>query len=99
MWLLGTEVISQVREGSDDDDESTVHVNCALGVEGRARHRRLHSRMLYRHGGRTYITPMLLSVIAIGTADVMFAVDSIPAIYSLTSERTIVCRQRLLLLG
>ena len=46
--------------------------------------------MLYRHGGRTYITPMLLCVIAIGTADVMFAVDSIPAIYSLTSEAYLV---------
>ena len=42
--------------------------------------------MLYRHGGRTYVTPLLLCVIAIGTADVMFAVDSIPAIYSLTVE-------------
>ena len=33
---------------------------------------------------------MLLCVIAIGTADVMFAVDSIPAIYSLTSEAYLV---------
>ena len=32
------------------------------------------------------ITPLLLCIIAIGTADVMFAVDSIPAIYSLTAE-------------
>ena len=32
------------------------------------------------------ITPMLLCIIAIGTADVMFAVDSIPVIYSLTAE-------------
>ena len=46
--------------------------------------------MLYRHGGRTYITPLLLCVLAIGTADVMFAVDSIPAIYSLTSEAYLV---------
>ena len=48
------------------------------------------SRMLYRHGGRTYITPMILCVIAVGTADVMFAVDSIPAIYSLTNEAYLV---------
>jgi hypothetical protein len=46
--------------------------------------------MLYRHGGRTYLTPMLLCVIAVGTADVMFAVDSIPAIYSLTNEAYLV---------
>ena len=43
-------------------------------------------RLLHRHAGRTMITPLLLCIIAIGTADVMFAVDSIPAIYSLTAE-------------
>ncbi len=87
-WLLWT-AISQVREGSGDDDDEEYRppsivrwvskiVPVTDGFIG--------SRMLYRHGGRTYITPMLLCVIAIGTADVMFAVDSIPAIYSLTSE-------------
>jgi integral membrane protein terC len=43
-------------------------------------------KVIHRHAGRTMITPMMLCIIAIGTADVMFAVDSIPAIYSLTSE-------------
>lgn len=43
-------------------------------------------RFLYRHGGKTYITPMLLVVIALGSADIMFALDSIPAIFGLTSE-------------
>ncbi|WP_194948052.1 TerC/Alx family metal homeostasis membrane protein [Actinomyces trachealis] len=43
-------------------------------------------KLVHRHAGRTMITPLLLCVIAIGSADVMFAVDSIPAIYSLTSE-------------
>jgi len=43
-------------------------------------------KLVHRHAGRTMITPLLLCVIAIGTADVMFAVDSIPAIYSLTAE-------------
>jgi len=43
-------------------------------------------KVIPRHAGRTMITPMMLCIIAIGTADVMFAVDSIPAIYSLTNE-------------
>lgn len=43
-------------------------------------------KLVHRHAGRTMITPLLLCVIAIGSADVMFAVDSIPAIYSLTAE-------------
>ncbi|MBV7363651.1 TerC/Alx family metal homeostasis membrane protein [Actinomycetaceae bacterium TAE3-ERU4] len=47
-------------------------------------------RMLHRHDGKTYITPMLLVIIAVGTADVMFAVDSIPAIFGLTKVPFIV---------
>ncbi|MGK2348113.1 TerC family protein [Actinomyces sp. W5033] len=43
-------------------------------------------KLIHRHAGRTMITPLLLCVIAVGTTDVLFAVDSIPAIYSLTSE-------------
>ena len=44
------------------------------------------NKLVHRHAGRTMITPLLLCVIAIGTADVMFAFDSIPAIFGLTSE-------------
>ena len=43
-------------------------------------------KFLHRHGGRTYLTPMLLVVFALGTADLMFAFDSIPAIFGLTHE-------------
>ena len=91
-WLLWT-AINQVREGVGEEEEDEYRppsivrwvskiVPVTDGFIG--------SRMLYRHGGRTYLTPMLLCVIAVGTADVMFAVDSIPAIYSLTSEAYLV---------
>lgn len=41
--------------------------------------------------GRTrFVTPMLLTIIAIGFVDLIFAVDSIPAIYGLTNEAYIV---------
>ena len=91
-WLLWT-AINQVREGVGEEEEDEYRpptivrwvskiVPVTDGFVG--------SRMLYRHGGRTYVTPMLLCVIAVGTADVMFAVDSIPAIYSLTNEAYLV---------
>lgn len=91
-WLLWT-AINQVREGVGEEEEDEYRppsivrwvskiVPVTDGFIG--------SRMLYRHGGRTYVTPMLLCVIAVGTADVMFAVDSIPAIYSLTNEAYLV---------
>jgi tellurite resistance protein TerC len=41
-------------------------------------------------GGKRFVTPMLLTIIAIGFVDLIFAVDSIPAIYGLTNEAYIV---------
>ena len=40
--------------------------------------------------GKRYITPLLLVMIAIGFTDILFALDSIPAVYGLTSEPYIV---------
>ena len=36
--------------------------------------------------GRRVVTPMLLVMVAIGTTDVLFALDSIPAVFGLTTE-------------
>ena len=44
------------------------------------------NKLLHRHAGRTMITPLLVCVLALGTADLMFAFDSIPAIFGLTQE-------------
>lgn len=41
-------------------------------------------------GGKKLFTPLLVVFIAIGTADVIFAVDSIPAIYGITKSPFIV---------
>ncbi|MDN4641001.1 TerC family protein [Agreia sp. PsM10] len=40
--------------------------------------------------GKRFFTPMLLTIVAIGFIDLVFAVDSIPAIYGLTNEAYIV---------
>ncbi|MDN4613793.1 TerC/Alx family metal homeostasis membrane protein [Leifsonia sp. F6_8S_P_1B] len=47
-------------------------------------------RLTVRIDGRRFVTPMLLTIIAISLIDVVFAVDSIPAIYGLTSEAYLV---------
>ena len=47
-------------------------------------------RLTVNLDGKRYVTPMLLTIIAIGFVDLIFAVDSIPAIYGLTSEAYIV---------
>lgn len=90
-WLLWT-ALSQAREGVEEPSEHEADdyrpspfvrmvarvIPVSDGFYG--------AKLLHRHAGRTSITPLLLAIIAIGTADVMFAVDSIPAIYSLTEE-------------
>src|SRR4051794_41779999 len=46
--------------------------------------------MVVKLDGRRFITPLAIALIAIGTADVIFAVDSIPAIFGLTQETYLV---------
>jgi len=40
--------------------------------------------------GKRFVTPMLIVMVAIGTTDLLFALDSIPAIYGLTKEAYLV---------
>ncbi|WP_293782595.1 TerC family protein [uncultured Aeromicrobium sp.] len=47
-------------------------------------------RLTVRKDGRRFVTPMFLTIVAIGFIDLVFAVDSIPAIYGLTEEAYIV---------
>ncbi|MEU4420536.1 TerC family protein [Actinoplanes sp. NPDC024001] len=44
------------------------------------------SSILVRVDGRRMVTPMLIVMVAIGTTDLLFALDSIPAIFGLTQE-------------
>ncbi|WJL96811.1 TerC family protein [Microbacterium sp. ET2] len=47
-------------------------------------------KLTVKKDGRRFVTPMLLVIVAIGFVDLIFAVDSIPAIYGLTEEAYIV---------
>jgi tellurite resistance protein TerC len=44
------------------------------------------TKMRAEEDGRRSWTPMFMVIVALGTADLLFALDSIPAIYGLTSE-------------
>ncbi len=44
------------------------------------------TKMFVKLDGKRLITPMLFVVVALGTTDLLFALDSIPAIYGLTKE-------------
>ncbi|SCY06056.1 tellurite resistance protein TerC [Microbacterium sp. LKL04] len=47
-------------------------------------------KLTVKKDGKRFVTPMLLVIVAIGFVDLIFAVDSIPAIYGLTNEAYIV---------
>ncbi|HET9649869.1 MAG TPA: TerC family protein [Microlunatus sp.] len=47
-------------------------------------------KIVTRIGGRRMVTPLFLVLIAIGSIDLLFALDSIPAVFGVTSEPYIV---------
>jgi tellurite resistance protein TerC len=47
-------------------------------------------RLTTKVDGKRVITPLFIALIAIGSADILFAVDSIPAIFGLTQETYLV---------
>src|SRR5690606_15349371 len=82
---------TQVKAGSGHDEE--FHENAALRLTRRlfpTTESYVEDRMTTKVDGKRYITPMLIVMIAIGSADLLFAVDSIPAIFGLTQETYLV---------
>jgi tellurite resistance protein TerC len=72
-----------------EDDEQDYKENAVL----RLVKRRLPAtdeyhgvKLLIHENGKRLITPMLVVIVALGTTDLLFALDSIPAIYGLTKE-------------
>ncbi|MGZ8647834.1 MAG: TerC/Alx family metal homeostasis membrane protein [Solirubrobacteraceae bacterium] len=47
-------------------------------------------KLVTRRGGRRMLTPLFLVLIAIGSTDILFALDSIPAVFGVTEETYIV---------
>jgi tellurite resistance protein TerC len=44
------------------------------------------TRMVTRAGGRRAVTPLALAVVAVLATDIVFAVDSVPAVYGITGD-------------
>ena len=50
----------------------------------------VEAKYLVRIDGKRYITPLFLVILAVGTTDLLFALDSIPAVFGLTKEAYLV---------
>lgn len=79
--------VKLAREGESDDDE--YHENrFLLWVERRfpATKAWNGAHLTVVENGKRLVTPMFIVILALGTTDLLFALDSIPAIYGLTKE-------------
>jgi tellurite resistance protein TerC len=79
--------VNVARQGADHDEE--FRENAALRLLRRVLPvtPEFHgSRSIVKIDGRRMVTPMLVVMFAIGSTDLLFALDSIPAIFGLTQE-------------
>ena len=78
--------------GGESDDEEYHENRFLLWVEKRfpATKAWNGTRLTVLENGKRLITPMFIVILALGTTDLLFALDSIPAIYGLTREPYIV---------
>ncbi|MFI2433817.1 TerC family protein [Streptomyces sp. NPDC018693] len=85
-WKL----IQEARAGQEDEEyEENKLLKAAERKFGVAD--RYHGTKLWiQQNGKRVMTPMLVVMLAIGTTDVLFALDSIPAIFGLTQDPYIV---------
>ena len=78
---------------SDHDESETAADNVVVRLSRKVLHTTEHydgDRLFTIHEGKRVMTPMLLVMVAIGGTDILFALDSIPAIFGLTQNTYLV---------
>ena len=83
--------VKLAREGQSDDDEYEEN-RFMKAVEARLPATQSYhgTKLFIKENGKRLATPLFFVIVALGTTDLLFALDSIPAIYGLTSEPYIV---------
>lgn len=89
IWTAWKLVQEARADGKDEEYEENKLLRAAERRFGVAD--RYHGTALWTvQNGKRVMTPMLVVVLAIGTTDVLFALDSIPAIFGLTQDPYVV---------
>ena len=79
--------VKLAKEGQQDDDEFEENRFIKFVERRFPATSEYHGvKLTVKENGKRLITPMLIVMLALGTTDLLFALDSIPAIYGLTSE-------------
>ncbi|HIY67516.1 MAG TPA: TerC family protein [Candidatus Agrococcus pullicola] len=84
-WLIYT-AWKQAFGGEDDGGEKDNLFTRMLRKRIRMTDEWRGGKMRIEYEGHRYFTPMLMVIIALGTTDLLFAIDSIPAIFSVTTD-------------
>src|SRR3954453_21632502 len=83
--------IAQARGGHQGDEEFSENGILRLTRRFLPTTEEYHGdRLTTTIDGRRLITPLAIALVAIGSADILFAVDSIPAVFGLTQETCVV---------
>ncbi|ARP69689.1 tellurium resistance protein TerC [Streptomyces pluripotens] len=85
-WKLIEEARAEEESAEYQENKLLKAVERRFGVADRYH----GTRLWVRQNGKRVMTPMLVVMLAIGTTDVLFALDSIPAIFGLTQDPYIV---------
>ncbi|MGH3505899.1 MAG: TerC/Alx family metal homeostasis membrane protein, partial [Nocardioidaceae bacterium] len=86
LFLVYT-AVKLAREGQHEDDEFEENRFIKFVERRFPATSEYHGvKLVVKQNGKRLITPMLIVMLALGTTDLLFALDSIPAIYGLTSE-------------
>ena len=79
--------VKLAREGESDDDEYEENRFMRFVERRFPATQSYHGTKLFiLENGKRLATPMFIVIVALGTTDLLFALDSIPAIYGLTKE-------------
>jgi tellurite resistance protein TerC len=100
-WLLGALLVAmgvraaiKLRSGNEGSEASTDHKNGAaakfLGRLFPIHDEYDRDRFTTQVGGRSFATPLLVAVVTILFADVVFAIDSIPAVLGVSTNPIVV---------
>jgi len=79
--------VKLAKEGAEDEDEYEENRLVKFAENHLPATKEWHgTKLVIKENGKRLITPMFLVVLTLGTTDLLFALDSIPAIYGLTKD-------------
>ncbi|MEO7269339.1 MAG: TerC family protein, partial [Knoellia sp.] len=78
--------IKLATEGESDDEEYEENRFMKWVEKTLPSTKKWSSKLITKENAKRVVTPLFIVVVALGTTDLLFALDSIPAIYGLTKE-------------